>query len=150
LTGSEDRTARPWRIKTGQPLGPPLTHPRGVLAVALSADGQTVATCSRDNKGRLWDVTTRRQIGRPGHRGGGRGVVFNPDGQTVVAQPGTGHVPLWAVPKPLPGSVDRIGLWAQLITGVELDADGVMVALDPATWEQRRQRLEKLGGPPGH
>jgi len=21
--------------------------------------------------------------------------------------------------------------------------------LDPATWEQRRQRLEQLGGPPG-
>jgi hypothetical protein len=34
----------------------------------------------------------------------------------------------------------------QVITGLEPEADGVVQALDTATWERRR--LEELGGPP--
>jgi hypothetical protein len=30
-----------------------------------------------------------------------------------------------------------------------LDEHGQVRALDAATWQQRRQQLEKLGGPPG-
>jgi hypothetical protein len=46
------------------------------------------------------------------------------------------------------GEVDRIVLWTQVITGLELDADGLVRVLDTRTWQQRRQRLEELGGPP--
>jgi hypothetical protein len=33
-------------------------------------------------------------------------------------------------------------------TGLRIGADGVVVPLDAETWWERRQRLEKLGGPP--
>jgi hypothetical protein len=42
----------------------------------------------------------------------------------------------------------RIMLWTQVITGLEVDELTVVHFLDAATWQQRRQRLQELGGPP--
>jgi hypothetical protein len=39
-------------------------------------------------------------------------------------------------------------LWAQVITGLEVDELTAVRVLDAATWQQRRQRLQNLGGPP--
>jgi hypothetical protein len=39
-------------------------------------------------------------------------------------------------------------LWGQVLTGMELDEDGVVSALDGPCWLERRRRLERLGGPP--
>jgi hypothetical protein len=35
-----------------------------------------------------------------------------------------------------------------VLTGLEMDADGTIGMLDGAKWDERRQRLELLGGPP--
>jgi hypothetical protein len=48
----------------------------------------------------------------------------------------------------LPDNPQRIVLWAQVLTGIEADDFGNARGLDPATWHERRARLEKLGGPP--
>jgi hypothetical protein len=45
--------------------------------------------------------------------------------------------------------VERIRLWTELITGLELDADGAPRGLDAAKWSRIHQELEALGGPPG-
>jgi hypothetical protein len=55
---------------------------------------------------------------------------------------------LWKVPQPLRGDPERIKLWTQVITGLEVDDLTAVHVLDAATWEQRRQRLQELGGPP--
>ena len=39
-------------------------------------------------------------------------------------------------------------LWTQVITGLEVDELTAVRVLDAATWQQRRDRLQKLGGPP--
>jgi hypothetical protein len=39
-------------------------------------------------------------------------------------------------------------LWTQVITGLEVDDLTAARVLDAATWRERRERLEKLGGPP--
>ena len=73
LTGSGDKTARLWDVKTGQPRGPALKHEGDVVAVAFSPDGQTALTGSDDQRGlgddsperlRLWVEVTDH--GRPG------------------------------------------------------------------------------------
>jgi hypothetical protein len=48
------------------------------------------------------------------------------------------------------GDAGRIVLWAQVLTGMELDGGGVARVLDAAAWRQRRERLEAAGGPPEH
>ncbi len=42
---------------------------------------------------------------------------------------------------------ERILLWTQVITGMEVEHGAIRV-LDAKTWEERRRRLERLGGPP--
>ena len=46
------------------------------------------------------------------------------------------------------GDPERILLWTQVITGAELDEYGQVRILDANTWQQRRRRLQELGGPP--
>ena len=49
---------------------------------------------------------------------------------------------LWKIPDPLEGSIERVVLWAQVLTGMELDAGGGSHVLDPQSWQQRRQQLD--------
>jgi hypothetical protein len=52
------------------------------------------------------------------------------------------------VPNAVAGEVERITLWTQVLTGMELDDHGAVQVLDGPTWQERRRRLEQLGGPP--
>jgi hypothetical protein len=36
----------------------------------------------------------------------------------------------------------------EVLTGTKLDQHGAPQALGPKTWQERRRRLAKLGGPP--
>ena len=43
---------------------------------------------------------------------------------------------------------ERLHVWTELLTGLELDEQGGMRFLDADEWEQRRARLAELGGAP--
>jgi hypothetical protein len=58
-------------------------------------------------------------------------------------------VRLWPITGPLIGEVERINLWAEVVTGMELDDAGTVKVLDAEAWRKRRIRLQELGGPPG-
>jgi len=53
---------------------------------------------------------------------------------------------LWKVPEPISGEPEKIKLWAQVITGMEIDEFGAVRLFDNAEWQNRRARLEKPGG----
>jgi hypothetical protein len=46
------------------------------------------------------------------------------------------------------GDPERIMLWPQVITGLEVDDLTAVRVLDAKTWQERKDRLQKLGGPP--
>jgi WD40 repeat protein len=56
ITASEDRTARVWDRATGEPLTPPLKHPRAVLRAYFSPDGNQAITVAEDGIVRSWSV----------------------------------------------------------------------------------------------
>ncbi len=67
-----------------------------VTTLALSHDGKTILTGSRDNTARLWDVATGRSIGQPlVHQDGVTAVAFSPDGKTVLTGSFDGMARLW-------------------------------------------------------
>jgi WD40 repeat protein/serine/threonine protein kinase len=148
-TGGEDEIAHLWDAATGAPIGQPMRHHGKVWAVAFSPDGKTLLTGSVDGTVRLWDAATGKPIGTPlQHPGRVRAVVFSPDGKRIATACGDNTARLWELPAPLQGDLERIVLWAQVITGMKLDADGVIQVLDADTWHQLQQRLDTLGGPP--
>jgi WD40 repeat protein len=152
-TASEDGSARLWDARTGKPMAPPLVHNRAVQFVTFSPDGRKVMTGGEDTAVRFWDTATGLPLGAPlrGRERTGSFFVgaFAPDGKTVVVAGAIGFGALIADrPGELSGDPERVTLWLQTITGLELSPDGVVGALDADQWQERCKRLDQLGGPP--
>jgi hypothetical protein len=55
----------------------------------------------------------------------------------------------WPVPpEPLEGSAERVTLWVATRTDRALDAAGVVGWQKPEEWQENKDRLAALGGPP--
>jgi WD40 repeat protein len=76
------------------------------------------------------------------------GVAFSPDGKYILSTSVDKTARLWELPTPVQGDVDRISLWVQVLTGMELDDNDAFHVLDTTDWQQRRKRLWELGGAP--
>ena len=141
LTGCSDGAARLWETSTRRMIGAPMQH-RG-SGVAFSPDGRWMLTGSQ-----LRDVTTRKLIG-PSYGDWAHTAMFTPDGSRIVTG-GEDIVSIWdfAVDA-VEGDVDRIRLWVEVMTGLTLSAEGDVRMLDAPSWQERRDRLDVLGGPPG-
>jgi WD40 repeat protein len=144
LTGSSDGMAQVWEAATGRPVSLPLPHPSVVSAVAFGPDGKTVLTGCRDWKARLWDVGTGKILGRPlSHPAPVRAVAVSPNGKLLLTGSENGGARLWPLPASTTRKVEQLVLEVQVLTGLELDADGVVQVLDASTWHDRRQPLKE-------
>jgi WD40 repeat protein len=54
VTASDDKTARIWDARTGEPIGEPLQHQGSVNAASFDATGERVVTASDDKTARIW------------------------------------------------------------------------------------------------
>jgi WD40 repeat protein len=150
LTGGRDHRAQLWDAASGAPIAAPLIHGNSLTSVAFSPDGRTIVTGVEDTTARLWDVALGKPLG-PGfvHPAPVRAVVFSPDGKSIATGCYyTGTVYRWPAPAPLEGDLQRIVLWIEVLTGLELDATGAIRELGAENWQERRRRLEERGGPP--
>ena len=106
-SGGSDYRVRLWDANTGQllrtlrmystdPLSAYGSASRVVYSVAFSADGKTLATGTRDNRIRLWEVSTGKRLASiAGHEWGVSSVAFSSDGVTLASGAGDGKVQLW-------------------------------------------------------
>ncbi len=111
VTGSLDGTIRLWDTNTalkgsviqrlgGRLFGPQKAKLQGhtdqIFSVALSPDGHTVASGSKDKTIRLWDVPNRKLLATlEGHTEGIITVSFSPDGSTLATGCRNGSIHLW-------------------------------------------------------
>jgi WD40 repeat protein len=149
LTGGVDGTAQVWSERTRRPIGRPMIHQGPVHSVRFSPDSRTIVTGSADHKARLWDSATGKPIGpRLDHNAPVIAVDFSSAGDVILTRTEDGVVRRWErAPDPV-GPDERFILWTQVVTGAELGASDVIEGLKPSVWQQRRERLRVLGGPP--
>ncbi|MDQ3625292.1 MAG: pre-peptidase C-terminal domain-containing protein, partial [Verrucomicrobiota bacterium] len=87
-----------WRVSDGTLVRKFEGHSDSVYALALSPDGQQLATGSYDQKIKLWSVAagTESKTLR-GHTGGVFGLSFRPDGKVLASASSDRTVKLWQV-----------------------------------------------------
>jgi WD40 repeat protein/tRNA A-37 threonylcarbamoyl transferase component Bud32 len=148
LAGCLDGTARAWRTDTWQPIGRVLQDSTAIVTVALSHDGRLALTGAMNQAARLWDVQLGRPLDAPYpvHVVGG-GVGFSGDGKRILLAARDGVVRVYPVPVPVPGSVERVRRWIEVITGTEMGEHDSLRPLDRKTWEQRQHELVPLDSP---
>jgi WD40 repeat protein len=132
-----------WDLRTGNPVGVPLRHKERFQRLAFSPDGKLVASLAWNGEARFWDAATGRPVGPVlQHPGVGNALVFHPDGSTLLTASSTPLVYRWRVPRPVREDAEQLVLRSQVLTGMELDAGGVVRVLTPDAWRERRRRLE--------
>ena len=68
-------------------------------------------------------------------------ATFRRDGRVALTGSYDRTARLWEVPSPVGGDAGRVVRWTQVRTGMRIDPDGVVRALDAPAWEQLRQEL---------
>ncbi len=110
-------------------IGSPL--PAGdALAIALSKDGNVLASAQRDGVIDLIDTNTKKSIGSSlrGHVGGIRNLEFSPDNRWLVSAGADGTLRLWTVADGMGGGGRKIGEAKDVIMGLCFNPEGTIVA----------------------
>jgi WD40 repeat protein len=146
-TSSADGTLRVWSVPDGKTLMPPVLHDGRVQCVAFSPDGSTLATGCDDGVARLWNADDGASLGAVlRHRGPISRIAFSADGKRIVTGSEDGTARIWMPPAAIQGTPEAVTLWAEVLTGLELDEEGMSQVLPRDEWQRRRRRLEDAGG----
>jgi WD40 repeat protein len=118
---------------------------------AFSPDGSCILTGLWDrHSARLWDTATGKPIGPPVHHGEAVHFVgITPDGKRMMSLSVNGEFRAQDVPSAIRGDAYHLRLWVELLTGMEIDAEGTIHALDAKALRNRREGLSFVLGPPG-
>jgi len=93
----EDKSARVWDPRTGDPLYEAVGHKDGLTYAAFSPDGQRLVTCSLDYTARIWDARTGKPLSEPLQHGFAViNAEFSSDGQRLLTWAG-GVTWLWDI-----------------------------------------------------
>jgi WD40 repeat protein len=145
LTGDMDRDVQIWDLATRRRTLRLTGHHGGINDAAFSPDGTLAVTGSRDHTARLWDLATGKQIGPPlPHDGPVLRVVFSRDGTRVETATADQTMHAWQIRPPADGTAERLELWAQVVTAMELEPDGGVHILEAAKWKNRQNMLTSI------
>ncbi len=125
IISSHDSRVTRWELPSLKPLA---TYWQKVLVeqLALSADGQTLATAGSDNLVKIWDVESGQELRvLRGHTAGISHLVFSADGRTVASVAGGHTVRVWSIR----GSEEKdVLLHRGLVVYIAVSPDGKMLA----------------------
>jgi WD40 repeat protein len=133
LAGCAENVVQMWHTTTGSPVGNALSaHADAVYDLAFSPSGHLLATASRDETVRLWEVS-KGEIGQPhgeplsDHAAGVNAVVFSPDGHLLATASADHTVRLWEVDNHRPHS-DPLRGHANYVDSIAFSPDGLRLA----------------------
>lgn len=95
LVADGSNVVRTWDTVTGKRVGPELTHPSRVWAIAFSPDGKQVLTGCDDAKARIWEATSGALTATLDHPQMVRTATFSPDGEQFATSTSGNQVRVW-------------------------------------------------------
>jgi WD40 repeat protein len=122
VSASQDGTVRIWNVQEQNEIGQLQGHQDEVWSLAISPDGQIAATGSKDYHIRFFQLNSRELSRTATAFGGVTGLVFAPDGKTVLSASDDGMIRTWN-PQPNQDEGNWVG-HKQIITALLLDRDG--------------------------
>ena len=126
----------PARYELAGTLADPYPGTLGVLSVAFSPDGKTLATADNNGSTYLWDVATGARTEALGaldaSLNGVHSVAFSPDGQMLATGNGTGSTYLWDVATGTRTAV-LIGPHSLEVLSLAFSPDGKMLVVGDAS-----------------
>ncbi|MFN9555130.1 MAG: toll/interleukin-1 receptor domain-containing protein [Dolichospermum sp.] len=150
-TASHDKTARLWNLQ-GELLHELKGHQEVVYSVnvsvssvsfssvSFSPDGKTIATASRDNTARLWNLQGELLHELKGHQSIVFSVSFSPDGKTIATASWDNTARLWNLQGEL---LHELKGHQQAVNSVSFSPDGKTIA---TASEDKTARLWNLQG----
>ncbi|PTM51415.1 WD-40 repeat-containing protein [Phreatobacter oligotrophus] len=123
-TAGEDGRILLWRIGRAEPEARPVTHEAPVAALALSPDGQRLASASWDGTVRLAPLSGGAARVATTQRGPLNAVGFAPDGRSIVTGGHDGALRF----VPLDGGTDRVVELGLPVNALAVAADGEIAA----------------------
>ncbi|NEP60998.1 MAG: protein kinase [Symploca sp. SIO2G7] len=99
LVSNSQEEIKIWDFVSRQLIYNLIGHHGIVYCVAISPDGQTLASCCEDCTVKLWNLNTRTIIHTlEEHQSPVYTVTFSPDGQTLISGGRDGQIKIWRVP----------------------------------------------------
>jgi WD40 repeat protein/serine/threonine protein kinase len=122
-----DWEVRLWDGRTGAPRAVLFGHIGGITGLAMSADGERLASGSYDGSVRIWDTASGEQVAvLIGHADGVSAVASDRTGEVIISGSHDGVVRLWAHIGAEPLVVELPGTGP--VSGVCASADGTVFA----------------------
>jgi WD40 repeat protein len=149
LSATNFDMAQMWDVSGRADRRAALLHAAQVWGMTATADCSRVLTGSSDRTARAWDAVTGKPLTPPLFHGEGVSeVVYSPDGKRVLTGSWDHTARLWRTVEPVPGEVKRVTAWVQTMTGLQIGRTGSSDLLTAKEWNERKQELDALGGPP--
>ena len=120
ITGSQDRTARLWDLKTGKTVKI-LRHTDTITSIALSKDGKYALIGAEDSTVLLWNLTTYETKILKGHRSSITSVAFSKNSEQALTGSEDATVRLWDLAT---GDSKIFVEYTHEVTSIATDASG--------------------------
>ncbi len=142
-----------WTIAFGAAAGevfpveivPQVGHSNEVFSVAMSPDGKTALSGSRDHTLKLWDLATGREIREfKGHSEEVTSVAISPDGKTALSGSGDSRLKLWDLAtgreiRTFQGGAGTVAITPDGKTALSSSNDNTLRLWDLATGDEIRE-----------